>query len=178
MDKGETMTARLLGVLRAIAAITYRVSKLAIVLALGLLVVLVALQVYFRYVLRDSLVWAIELSTLLMVWIVFLGCSIAYRDNEIIAVCVVTDRLPRRLRKAVALVVDSIMLGFLVFVIHLNRAILPMVARTPMPVLRISSFWKHVSLTVAFSIMCFYCVLHMIEELSTIRAHDEESDSQ
>lgn len=167
------MTARLLSILLRIAIVTYRISKFVIVLALGLLVVLVALQVYYRYVLRDSLVWAIELSTLLMVWIVFLGCSIAYRDNEIIAVRVVTDRLPRRLQKASALVVDLIMLGFLVFVIHLNRAILPMVARTPMPVLRISSFWKHVSLTVGFSLMCFYCVLHMIEVLSTKHAPEE-----
>lgn len=172
------MTARLLSVLRGIAVVTYRVSRFVIVVALGLLVVLVALQVYFRYVLRDSLVWAIELSTLLMAWIVFLGCSMAYRDNEIIAVRVVTDRLPRRLQKAATLLVDLIMLGFLVFVIHLNRAILPMVARTPMPVLRISSFWKHVSLTVAFSLMCFYCVLHMIELFSIKHAQDEESDSQ
>lgn len=47
--------------------------------SLGLLMtVTVALQVFFRYVLNNSLFWAEELARYQLVWISFLGATIAY----------------------------------------------------------------------------------------------------
>jgi hypothetical protein len=44
--------------------------------------VVVAVQVFFRYVLNQSLFWSEELARYLLVWLSFLGASVAYRDNH------------------------------------------------------------------------------------------------
>ena len=41
--------------------------------------VIVAVQVFFRYVLNHSLFWSEELARYLLVWLTFLGASVAYR---------------------------------------------------------------------------------------------------
>ena len=39
---------------------------------------LVAVQVFFRYVLNQSLFWSEELARYLLIWLTFLGASCAY----------------------------------------------------------------------------------------------------
>jgi TRAP-type C4-dicarboxylate transport system permease small subunit len=43
--------------------------------------VVVAVQVFSRYVLNHSLFWSEELARYLLVWLTFLGASVAYRRN-------------------------------------------------------------------------------------------------
>jgi TRAP-type C4-dicarboxylate transport system permease small subunit len=45
------------------------------------MVVVVAAQVFFRYVLNQSLFWSEELARYILVWLTFLGASVAYRRN-------------------------------------------------------------------------------------------------
>jgi TRAP-type transport system small permease protein len=46
---------------------------------MGLMLVIVLIQVFFRYVLNDSLVWPEEVARFMMVWLTFLMAPIAYR---------------------------------------------------------------------------------------------------
>jgi TRAP-type C4-dicarboxylate transport system permease small subunit len=46
---------------------------------MGLMLVIVIIQVFFRYVLNDSLVWPEEVARFMMVWLTFLMAPIAYR---------------------------------------------------------------------------------------------------
>jgi TRAP-type C4-dicarboxylate transport system permease small subunit len=49
-------------------------------LGLGILMIgVVAAQVFFRYVLNHSLFWSEELARYILVWLTFLGASVAYR---------------------------------------------------------------------------------------------------
>lgn len=43
-----------------------------------LMAVIVAVQVFFRYVLNQSLFWSEELARYLLVWLTFFGASVAY----------------------------------------------------------------------------------------------------
>lgn len=43
--------------------------------------VIVAVQVFSRYVLNHSLFWSEELARYILVWLTFLGASVAYRRN-------------------------------------------------------------------------------------------------
>ncbi len=40
--------------------------------------IVVAVQVFFRYVLNQSLFWSEELARFLLVWLTFFGASVAY----------------------------------------------------------------------------------------------------
>ncbi len=67
----------------------------------------VAVQVFCRYVLNHSLFWSEELARYLLVWITFLGASCAYRRSSHPGVDVLYVRLPAAGRKIVRLLVTA-----------------------------------------------------------------------
>ena len=62
---------------------------------LGLtMTVVVAVQVFCRYVLNQSLFWSEELARYLLVWLSFLGASVAYRRQAHPGIDVLYAKLP------------------------------------------------------------------------------------
>ena len=80
---------------------------------MGAIVVIMIVQVFARYVLNDSLIWAEELCRYLLIWITFLFIGIAYQRGEFIAVDVLPDALTPRWRFILKLVVTVPVLVFL-----------------------------------------------------------------
>jgi TRAP-type C4-dicarboxylate transport system permease small subunit len=61
--------------------------------------VIVAVQVLFRYVLNYSLFWSEELARYLLVWLSFLGASVAYRRKAHPGIDILQKKMPDMLRK-------------------------------------------------------------------------------
>jgi hypothetical protein len=65
-------------------------------LGLGILMIgVVAAQVFFRYVLNHSLFWSEELARYILVWLTFLGASVAYRRGVHPRIDLFVSRLAR-----------------------------------------------------------------------------------
>lgn len=72
--------------------------------ALGFtMALIVATQVFCRYALNESLFWSEELARFLLVWLTFLGATVAYRRKVHPGIDVFTARMPPALKKASAL---------------------------------------------------------------------------
>ena len=70
---------------------------------LGLsMILVVASQVFFRYVLNHSLFWSEELARFQLVWLSFLGASVAYRRKVHPGIDVLTSGMPVIIRKIFA----------------------------------------------------------------------------
>jgi len=86
---------------------------------LGLtMAIIVAMQVFFRYVLNQSLFWSEELARFLLVWLTFLGASVAYRRKAHPGIDMLYAKMPRSLQKAASLLTHaaSLMLfGVMIF---------------------------------------------------------------
>ena len=54
----------------------------ALIGIIGTMALLVATNVFFRFVLNASIYWGDEVALILMVWLTFLGASVATRENE------------------------------------------------------------------------------------------------
>ncbi|MCF8565151.1 TRAP transporter large permease subunit [Alicyclobacillus tolerans] len=65
------------------------------------MVIVLALGVFYRYVLNSPLSWTNELGTYMFVWLVFLGTTATIRRNEMPSVSFVIQRLPRSIKKGV-----------------------------------------------------------------------------
>lgn len=103
--------------MRAIVSVAYRrlvtlVEWLTIALT-GLLVVIVSVNVFARYVLEVGLIWAEEATVILFVWVVFLGAFVAYHRRAHLALTVLTDGLALRPRRIVACVAALLVAVFL-----------------------------------------------------------------
>jgi TRAP-type C4-dicarboxylate transport system permease small subunit len=69
-----------------------------------LIVVIMIVQVFYRYVLNDSLIWAEEICRYILVWQTFLLVGYAYQRGDLIAL----DFLPRMISPRQWLVVRTI----------------------------------------------------------------------
>ena len=66
-----------------------------------------------------ALFWVDELAVYAMVWMAFLGASVTVARRSGVAVTILTDGLAPRLRRAVAVLVDLIVLAFALFLLWL-----------------------------------------------------------
>src|SRR5574342_1105289 len=82
------------------------------VLLLVLMVAVVCLGVFFRYVLNSSLVWYDEFASYLLVWLTFYGAVVASYRRRHIGFEVLVDRLLPKTRRVFDFVGECFVLGF------------------------------------------------------------------
>ena len=70
--------------------------------------IIVAVQVFCRYVLNHSLFWSEELARYLLVWLTFLGASVAYYRNVHPGIDVIYARMPNSIQKITAITVHLV----------------------------------------------------------------------
>lgn len=70
------------------------------------MVVIVIMQIVFRYVLNDSLIWTEELAKAMMVWTAFLVAPWAYRAGANVRIEIFVDELPQRLQRLLTLLLN------------------------------------------------------------------------
>jgi len=155
--------------LNGLADLAYKVSGLAVTILLGVVALLVFLQVSVRFVLDIPITWSTELTTYLMIWMVFLGASMGLRDGELIALTTLSDRLPKRGAAIVAVLIDVLVFGFLATCLFYNSPILKMSMKQFSPVLGLRMGWVALSLTIACLLMILYLVESIARRIAEIR---------
>jgi TRAP-type C4-dicarboxylate transport system permease small subunit len=76
--------------------------------------VIVLVQIVFRYVLNDSLIWTEEISKTMMVWGAFLIAPWAYRNGANVSIQMFTDELPLTLRRLLHLALNVLVIWIIV----------------------------------------------------------------
>jgi TRAP-type C4-dicarboxylate transport system permease small subunit len=86
-------------------------------IAIFFMSLIIPLGVFARYVLGFGAQWPEPIAIMLMVVFTFLGAAASYRAGAHIAVGMLTDRLPARLRRQCAVLVDLFMACICLFVV-------------------------------------------------------------
>jgi TRAP-type C4-dicarboxylate transport system permease small subunit len=103
-------TRKFLNRLSAVNSVVCRLFKyLAGFLMFGMLLV-VFLQVVFRYVLNDSLGWTEEISKTLMVWMAFLVAPASYMAGANVSITIFIDALPAFSARLLSVVLNCLVL--------------------------------------------------------------------
>jgi len=95
-------------VLKLLEKFCGRINRAIEYLLFGLgfsMAILVAVQVFCRYVLNSSLFWSEELARYMLVWLSFFGATVAYYRNLHPGVDALTSRLPPEKQRFFRLVV-------------------------------------------------------------------------
>jgi C4-dicarboxylate transporter DctQ subunit len=85
---------------------------------LAAMTLLAFVQVVLRYVFDSGLIWALEATTYLFGWLVLIGLSIGVRRNSHIAIDLVSEHLPARVGRAVALIAVSLSLLYAALMLY------------------------------------------------------------
>lgn len=96
---------------RLAAALDRWTCILCVALFAAILVVMI-LQVAFRYVLNSPLTWTEELARILYIWACYLGAPVALRRGNHVTIVFVAERLPKVLARFVGLGIQGMSLVF------------------------------------------------------------------
>ncbi|MEI4474112.1 TRAP transporter small permease [Frigidibacter sp. MR17.24] len=79
--------------------------------------IILAIQVFMRYVMGASLYWSEELARYIFIWLIYLGISYSARQMTHIKVDAALGLFPLKLRPWVVFLGDMLFLGFALFIV-------------------------------------------------------------
>ena len=85
--------------------------------AMGLMVVAILLQIFYRYALNNALPWPEEAARALMIWMMALVAPSAYRYAGFVSIDMIPDMLPRKARLFLILAILGLSLAVLVIML-------------------------------------------------------------
>lgn len=124
--------------MRAYISVMDRInSALKFVLVLFVAVTFAALfvQVFSRFVFQIPITWTEELSRYLMIWIAFIGASLAIRHHQLIRIEAITDFMPRKMQIAVNFIATIFVLVFCAVVFYYGLDLIKVVRVQTSPAL-------------------------------------------
>lgn len=114
----------------------------------------ILMQVLFRYVLRNPLVWTEELARFLLAWMVYLGASSAVFNWENLRVTYFIEKLPKKAFSVVEVVTKVLSLVLLVYVFVAALRVIPNVGvRETAPALGIKMIIPELAIIVGLAFM-------------------------
>lgn len=142
----------------------------------GLLLLVVACNVFARYILKIGLTWAEEFSLILFVWVVFLGAYLALRKKSHLALTLIIKKLPQSLAKIsrIVILVLVILLLLTIFIggISFVKSAIVLGQRTPL--LGISAGWGYASIPASAGLMLLEIVRVLLRKEHIITVEDDE----
>ncbi len=110
--------AFVLRVLSSLNTFVLRIGRTIAWIALALMVAVILLQVFFRYVLNNALPWPDEAARFLMLWMTGMIAPSAYRWGGFVAIDMLSQALPKRSGLLLALIL--LVLSGLVLVVAIS----------------------------------------------------------
>lgn len=138
------------------------------------LVLLIGIEVFFRYVLHDSLSWPEEVAGIVFVWFTLLGVAVGLREESHIAFDLVTKRSPPLLRKGILIFAHIVGMVYAGYMIYFGTLYAQMFSFETTPAAQINILWLNISLPVSGFFIILYALIKIITIVQTPKANIEE----
>lgn len=99
------------------------IEKVLCVTLLALMSIIIVVQVFFRYVLQNSLQWSEEIARYMFIWLIYIGIAYGVKLDKHIAVDAVYSFLPKKVKPFYALIGYVIFFIFAVIVVYYGVAV-------------------------------------------------------
>lgn len=146
--------------------------------AMVALITVITLQIVSR-VFFSAVGWTEEVARFLLIWITFLGATLAFQRGRHIAVTFVVDALPARLRQVARVVAVLVALGFLIALIVIGYRYMQVQSYQKSPSLRLSMTYVYAIIPLCGALMSWYAFVDLVElivkgpEAATTGSYDE-----
>lgn len=149
-------------------------------LLIALIAVIMGLQVFFRYVLNDSLIWAEEVCRYGLIWTSFLFAGVAFQRGEMVAITFARNALPDKLRLLCVFVGYGGTLVLLWVLAYYGYVYAERSAHQTIPAARfileallgaearprVSVFWVYIAVPVGLGILSLHVLVAMIRQIA------------
>lgn len=179
----------LLAMLRGLAAIndiTLALGRQIAIVLMGGMVLVILLQVFFRYVLNAALPWPDEAARFMMLWLTGLVAPSAFRWGGFVAIEMLPNMMPERVSAVLSLVL--LFLSALVLVVavqlgwnHVNSGWLFNSSSLKIPldwfggkVMRIKLAWMYMSLFVGVCLLLVVNIELILRSIVRLLGHGDQ----
>lgn len=146
-----------------------RLTEGAVAVLLAMMTLLVAVEVFLRYVVGTSLFFSEELARFLFVWVSFLAASLAVRSGVHVGLELFVQRLPPPGRRRLAILVQGPVLAFLAMVVVTGIAMVADSAGERSATLGVQMSWARAAVPVG-GVLMFLQVLGGLARLRSVEA--------
>ena len=137
----------------------------ATIISISMMLLIIFLQVIFRYVFHNSLTFSEELARYLFVWTVFLCSAVVARDNGHIIVGVLTERLRGKKAKQVKITAYITTMIFVVILFYQGLRMMKLSSFQHSPALGISMSWVYLAIPIAMLVMFCNLLILIVDVL-------------
>lgn len=155
-------------VLRGYVRIVDMINKVmgyVLMVMLGTMTFIIFWNVFSRFVAGSSLAWSEELSRFLMIFMIFIGASIALRSNELIAVEMLLERLVGKPKTVLYILIHILSIIFFVILIKYGYAMADSFSNQKAPSLGVSMQVIYLSLPLGGVLLLINSMACIIEEM-------------
>jgi len=145
-----------------VLAVLDRTLKYALTLLSVILTVSVFLQVLIRFVFKYPLPWTEEIARIAFVYCVFVGATIAVRENSHLQVDFLLVILPKKVARVLVLLGMLLVGMFLVFVTWQGVVLVLATGVQMSPVMQVPFKYLYLILPVSGALMLLYLVANML----------------
>jgi len=131
----------------------------------GLMIGIVAAQVFFRYVLNHSLFWSEELARYILVWLTFLGATVAYRRGVHPRIDLFAHRLGPQGTRAMRIGAHLVAMAFLGMLVVYGAQFAYFVRLQISPALQIPKWTIMLVLPISGMLMLLHALAAIVSEL-------------
>jgi C4-dicarboxylate transporter DctQ subunit len=157
--------------LQKVSAVLQRCTEVAMMVLMSCLVVIVVTSVIFRYILLSPIAWCDEVSRYLMIWLGFLGASIAMREKLHVSVEFVVRWAPPRIAAGLRGLAYGAMAGFLLIVMGYGFILVTNLWDQWSPILSLRMTWPYLAIPVGSLLMLIQMATYLGQRAESEGAH-------
>jgi TRAP-type C4-dicarboxylate transport system permease small subunit len=143
---------------------------------LAIMMIVLSVQVFCRYVLNNAISFAEELIRYLEVWVVFLGASMCVKDDTHPTVTVFMDLFPKNVRDWVRIIVNIAVFAVGIVMIIVGYRFAARYVDQLTPTLRISIAFVYAAIPVSGFLICIQSANNFLEGLRRYGKTDTTGD--
>lgn len=130
-----------ISLLEKINFIVVKMEKIMLIFLISEMVILAAVQILSRFVIKKPISWSEELLTYSFIWLSFIGASFALATNKHFEVDLFTIKLNVRTRKIIFILIKILMLVFTILMIKDGYRFASINKFQMMSIMPFSMFW-------------------------------------
>jgi TRAP-type C4-dicarboxylate transport system permease small subunit len=127
------------------------------------LVALMGIEVFFRYVIGRALSWPEEVAGIVFVWFTLLGIAVVMKDDSHISFDFILKRLPKTAAKSIAVFSFLIIMAYALAMIYAGFTYSKMFSFETTPAANISLWWVNISVPFSGGLLFLYALIKIME---------------
>ena len=149
-------------------------------------VIIMGVEVFFRYVLNNSIIWAEEMSRYFLIWMTFLFLGIAYQRGELISLTMVLRVVPKGVLIVLTVIAHVVSLLTLAVIVWYGFKFAEVNAIQTLPAFdfiwasvagadseaNVSAWWIYASVPVGAGLLAIHLAIGMVVRIRRILANE------